>query len=136
MKGVIINADDFGYDDDTFRATVALSDAGLLTSATILAGRPATAEACAYARENRDRFSFGLHFNIVEGWRPKSAASTLCRKDGSLFPARVQRARAKIKEQLLDCCHFQCDYAGRIIDYQSRRACCASQEHSTCEMVA
>ena len=40
--------------------------------------------------------------------------------------SRVQRARAKIKEQLLNCCHFQFDHAGRIIDYQSRRACCAS----------
>ena len=50
--------------------------------------------------------------------------------------SRVQRARAKIKEQLLDCCHFQFDYAGRIIDYQSRRACCTSQEHSTCKTVA
>ena len=49
--------------------------------------------------------------------------------------SRVQRARAKIKEQLLDCCHFQFDRAGRIIDYQSRRACCASEEHSSCEMV-
>src|SRR5262245_51612737 len=49
--------------------------------------------------------------------------------------SRVQRARAKIKEQLLDCCHFQFDYAGRIIDYQSRRACCVSQEHSTCDRV-
>ena len=49
--------------------------------------------------------------------------------------SRVQRARAKIKEQLLDCCHFQFDHAGRIIDYQSRRACCASEEHSTCETV-
>jgi RNA polymerase sigma-70 factor (ECF subfamily) len=39
--------------------------------------------------------------------------------------SRVQRARAKIKEQLLNCCHFQFDYAGRIIDYQSRCACCA-----------
>src|SRR5262245_51031623 len=41
--------------------------------------------------------------------------------------SRVQHARAKIREQLLDCCHFQFDYAGRIIDYQPRRACCASQ---------
>jgi RNA polymerase sigma-70 factor, ECF subfamily len=50
--------------------------------------------------------------------------------------SRVQRARAKIKEQLLDCCHFQFDRAGQIIDYQPRRDCCASQEHSTCETVA
>jgi RNA polymerase sigma-70 factor (ECF subfamily) len=49
--------------------------------------------------------------------------------------SRVQRARAKIKEQLLNCCHFQFDHAGRIIDYQSRRACCANQEHSTCGTV-
>ena len=40
--------------------------------------------------------------------------------------SRVQRARAKLKEQLLNCCHFQFDYAGRIIDYQSRCACCVS----------
>lgn len=47
--------------------------------------------------------------------------------------SRVQRARAKVKEQLLDCCHFQFDSVGRIIDYQSRRACCASEEHATGE---
>jgi RNA polymerase sigma-70 factor (ECF subfamily) len=39
--------------------------------------------------------------------------------------SRVQRARAKIKEQLLACCHFQFDHAGRIIDYQPRCACCS-----------
>jgi RNA polymerase sigma-70 factor (ECF subfamily) len=42
--------------------------------------------------------------------------------------SRVQRARAKIKDQLLECCHFQFDHAGRIIDYQSRCACCASEK--------
>jgi len=42
--------------------------------------------------------------------------------------SRVQRARAKIKQQLLDCCHFQLDHAGRIINYQPRCACCASGE--------
>ncbi|HEX9440333.1 MAG TPA: RNA polymerase sigma factor SigZ [Roseiflexaceae bacterium] len=40
--------------------------------------------------------------------------------------SRVQRARARIKEQLLACCHFQFDHAGRIIEYQPRCACCAS----------
>jgi RNA polymerase sigma-70 factor, ECF subfamily len=42
--------------------------------------------------------------------------------------SRVQRARAKIKQQLLECCHFQFDHAGRIIDYQQRCACCADVE--------
>lgn len=39
--------------------------------------------------------------------------------------SRVQRARAKIKQQLLDCCHFQLDHAGRIIDYRPHCAACA-----------
>ncbi len=39
--------------------------------------------------------------------------------------SRVQRARAKIKQQLLECCHFQFDYAGRIVGYQPRCMCCA-----------
>jgi RNA polymerase sigma-70 factor (ECF subfamily) len=41
--------------------------------------------------------------------------------------SRVQRARAKIMEQLLDCCHFQFDHAGRIIEYQPRCVCCKRQ---------
>jgi len=42
--------------------------------------------------------------------------------------SRVQRARAKIKQQLLDCCHFELDHAGRIIDYQPHCACCAGSD--------
>jgi RNA polymerase sigma-70 factor, ECF subfamily len=41
--------------------------------------------------------------------------------------SRVQRARAKLKQQLLDCCHFQFDHAGRIIDYQPRCASCEQE---------
>ena len=40
--------------------------------------------------------------------------------------SRVQRARAKIKQQLLDCCHFEFDHAGRIIDYQPHCVSCAN----------
>src|SRR5262245_4034707 len=75
-----------------------------------------------------------LHLTEYQGLSQKALSERL---DISFSGAksRVQRARAKIKEQLLDCCHFQFDHAGRIIDYQSRRACCASQEHSTCDRV-
>jgi RNA polymerase sigma-70 factor (ECF subfamily) len=41
--------------------------------------------------------------------------------------SRVQRARQQIRQMLLDCCHFQFDSAGRIIDYQPRCACCAGE---------
>ena len=40
--------------------------------------------------------------------------------------SRVQRAREKLKQLLLDCCHFEFDRLGRVIDYQPRCACCAA----------
>lgn len=36
--------------------------------------------------------------------------------------SRVQRAREKLKQQLLECCHFELDRRGHIIDYY--RHCC------------
>jgi RNA polymerase sigma-70 factor (ECF subfamily) len=48
--------------------------------------------------------------------------------------SRVQRARTKIKQQLLDCCHFQLDHGGRVIDYQARHAHSACVEHSNNDM--
>lgn len=44
--------------------------------------------------------------------------------------SRVQRAREKLKAMLLDCCHFEFDRLGKIIDYQPRCACCTNQECS------
>ena len=40
--------------------------------------------------------------------------------------SRVQRAREKLKTMLLDCCHFQFDRLGKIIDYAPNCACCTS----------
>jgi RNA polymerase sigma-70 factor, ECF subfamily len=40
--------------------------------------------------------------------------------------SRVQRAREKLKQLLLDCCHLEFDRRGRIIDYQPRCACCTT----------
>lgn len=42
--------------------------------------------------------------------------------------SRVQRAREKLKTMLLDCCHFEFDRLGKVIDYQPRCACCRNQE--------
>ena len=38
--------------------------------------------------------------------------------------SRVQRAREKLKTMLLDCCHFEFDRLGKIIDYAPNCACC------------
>jgi RNA polymerase sigma-70 factor (ECF subfamily) len=40
--------------------------------------------------------------------------------------ARVQRARAQLKEQLLDCCHVQLDARRRVTDVQSRGVTCGT----------
>ena len=39
--------------------------------------------------------------------------------------SRVQRARQKIKDALLTCCHFEFDRYGRIVDYWEHCCCCA-----------
>jgi RNA polymerase sigma-70 factor, ECF subfamily len=44
--------------------------------------------------------------------------------------SRVQRAREKLKTLLLDCCHFEFDRLGHVIDYQPHCACCAQQGSS------
>ncbi|HVU66158.1 MAG TPA: RNA polymerase sigma factor SigZ [Ktedonobacteraceae bacterium] len=38
--------------------------------------------------------------------------------------SRVQRARQKLKQELLACCHFELDRRGHILDYQPRCDCC------------
>jgi RNA polymerase sigma-70 factor, ECF subfamily len=38
--------------------------------------------------------------------------------------SRVQRARKKLLDLLLACCHFELDQGGRIIDYYARCCCC------------
>lgn len=43
--------------------------------------------------------------------------------------SRVQRAREKLKQALLACCHFELDRRGHILDYQPRCDCC---EQSAC----
>lgn len=47
----------------------------------------------------------------------------------SAAKSRVQRGRAKLKAALLECCHFELDRRGGIIDYH-RRCCCCSDRRS------
>ena len=37
--------------------------------------------------------------------------------------SRVQRARAKLKNELLDCCAIEVDRFGKVIDYQQKSSC-------------
>ena len=40
--------------------------------------------------------------------------------------SRVQRARQKLRELLLACCHFELDRRGRVLDFYPHCASCAS----------
>lgn len=56
--------------------------------------------------------------------------SDAARETGVSLPgmkSRVQRARRMLKAMLLDCCHFELDRRGRIIDYAPHcTRCCAA----------
>lgn len=45
--------------------------------------------------------------------------------------SRVQRARQRIKDELLACCHFELDRYGRVIDYWEHCCCCAGEAPAT-----
>lgn len=40
--------------------------------------------------------------------------------------SRVQRARQKIRDMLMTCCHFEFDRRGMVIDYHQPHCCCCS----------
>ncbi len=46
--------------------------------------------------------------------------------------SRVQRARAKLREAFLDCCHFEFDRSGRVIDYYAKCKQCAGHYTDNC----
>lgn len=97
MKYLVINADDFGWDEDTARCTIDLFERGMITSASIMTDRPATMMALDYAKKNQHRFSFGLHFNLVDGHPAVSRPlpRSLIENNSDLFPSsKIQRLRA------------------------------------------
>ena len=47
--------------------------------------------------------------------------------------SRVQRAREQLKGILLQCCHFELDRLGKIIDYAPNCDCGAHQSDAGCE---
>ena len=61
---LIINADDFGFDDDTVDTTVRGLEDGGITSATVMVSMPAAARAITYALQHQ-HFSFGLHLTLA-----------------------------------------------------------------------
>lgn len=101
---LVVNGDDFGYDDAINAAIVRCHREGALTSATLLVNRPASAAALALARQS-PALGLGLHLNLTEGCPvapPDEVASLLDRRGRFRpFPAqlgRVVSGRARPEE--------------------------------------
>jgi predicted glycoside hydrolase/deacetylase ChbG (UPF0249 family) len=75
MRYLIINADDFGLSRGVNRGVMQGHAAGILTSASLMVYGPASREAAAYSRRQRN-FSTGLHVDLGEwiyqkgDWQP------------------------------------------------------------------
>ncbi|MEZ5098344.1 MAG: ChbG/HpnK family deacetylase [Thermoleophilia bacterium] len=95
---IIVNADDFGMDDDTVDATIDCFERGALTSATLMVGMPATARAAAYAREHPEH-GYGAHLVFSGSGQERSLVPAgsiphLVDAEGRFLPGRTVRVRA------------------------------------------
>lgn len=90
MKRLIVNADDFGFDDETVDWTIKGFELGKITSATVMAGMTATARAVEYAKSH-PQFSFGVHLCLVDEKPisdPTKIPSMIDPKTGKLWATR------------------------------------------------
>lgn len=97
---IILHADDFGTSADTVQATIECFEQGALTSASIMPGMPATAEATEFARAHPD-LDFGVHLTFVgdESERPLSPPEeipALVGADGRFRATRHLRVRSLV----------------------------------------
>jgi predicted glycoside hydrolase/deacetylase ChbG (UPF0249 family) len=92
---LIINADDLGLDPGVNRGVAEAAERGVVSSASVMANLPASAEALAWARRT-DAAGIGVHLNLTVG-RPlcgAPAVPSLVSSSGEFFPRRRLWARA------------------------------------------
>jgi predicted glycoside hydrolase/deacetylase ChbG (UPF0249 family) len=84
---LIIHADDFGETEQITLGICEGIEAGVVTSASIMANMPATEFALGRARTLADRASFGVHLTLCEG-RPLTRAPSLSNARGEFCSKR------------------------------------------------
>jgi predicted glycoside hydrolase/deacetylase ChbG (UPF0249 family) len=111
VKRLIINADDFGYDEGVVRAIVELHQMGLLTSTSCMTNMPAWSDAASYLREHPE-LSAGVHLVLNEGRPvlPLEQVPALVGQDGrflddgrilrSTRPGTTAQLRAEFRAQI------------------------------------
>jgi chitin disaccharide deacetylase len=94
MKWLIVNADDFGYDEGVVRGIVELHQAGVVTSTSCMTNMPAWPAAAAYLHEHPE-LGAGVHLVMNDGQPvlPASEVPALVGEDGRfLDDARILRS--------------------------------------------
>jgi len=71
-----------------------------------------------------DKYREALELTELQGL-PQSELATRLDISVSGAKSRLQRAREKLKEAFLDCCHFEFDRLGRVVDYHPNCEKCA-----------
>src|SRR5262245_49788758 len=87
MQRLIIHADDFGETEQITLGICEGIEAGVITSASIMANMPATDFALARAPALASRASFGVHLTLCEG-RPLTSAPSLVDRHGRFHSKR------------------------------------------------
>ena len=92
MKRLVVTADDLGYSGARNRGIFEAIERGVVTSASVMAGKAGTEEAVRYCARNAGVFGVGLHLNLSEG-DALAGRSSLTDDNGRFLDRRVLRAR-------------------------------------------
>jgi len=92
-RQMVVHADDFGETEEITRGICAAIEAGAVTSTTIMANMPGTADALPRVAALSSRASFGVHLNLCEG-RPLTAGRSLVDEQGQFHRKRALFLRA------------------------------------------
>jgi len=90
---LIVHADDFGESVEVTRGICAAIEGGTVTSTTIMANMPGTADALQRVAGLSDQASFGVHLNLCEG-RALTTGRTLVGPHGDFHSKRALFLRA------------------------------------------
>lgn len=103
--------------DETFPAPTDLEETGPDPEAELAAGL-GEMMACL-----PDKYRQAVEMAELRGLRQQEVADQLgLTLSGA--KSRVQRGREMLRQALLDCCHFDFDRRGKVLDYYPHPACC------------
>jgi predicted glycoside hydrolase/deacetylase ChbG (UPF0249 family) len=125
IRHIIVNADDFGMSPLINRAILRAFEAGLISSATIMANMPGFDQACKFVREHGLHRRVGLHLNFTAGsplsadiarcpnwcdtsgiWRKQRAVITLSRQEKGMLDAEITAQVSACERNGITPTHF------------------------------